>query len=84
MNQSQELLKNIEKLHLTALSERRVRTNLSIREEDVLGYCRERITRPDVLITRCGKNWYVQAEDCQFTIHATSYTIITAHKALYD
>jgi hypothetical protein len=32
------------------------------------------------VIVRKGKNWYVNVDNCEITINAHSYTIITAHK----
>ena len=34
----------------------------------------------NAVITRSGKNWYVNIDNCIITINAYSYTIITAHK----
>ncbi|WP_422785459.1 DUF3781 domain-containing protein [Ruminiclostridium papyrosolvens] len=47
---------------------------------DVVGWCRGRIQTSNASITRKGKNWYITLDNCEFTINAHSYTIITAHK----
>ncbi|MCL2281970.1 MAG: DUF3781 domain-containing protein [Fibromonadales bacterium] len=35
---------------------------------------------PKAVITRKGKNWYVNIDGCKITVNAHSYTIITVHK----
>lgn len=75
-----DLLQNIEKLHTTDLGKMRIRRNLSLDTEDAVGWCREKILNPQAQISRNGKNWYVETEDCVITVNAASYTIITAHK----
>lgn len=76
-----ELLANLDKIHTTVLGVERIRNNLNLDTDDVVAWCIEKIQKaaPDDII-RNGKNWYVQSEDIQITIHAKSYTIITAHK----
>lgn len=80
MNDKSDLLKNIEKLHTTDLGVMRIKRNLSLDTEDVVGWCLEKIQNPQAFINRNGKNWYVEIEDCVITVNAGSYTIITAHK----
>lgn len=75
-----ELLQNPERLHTTELGVERIRKNLSLDTDEVVTWCREKITSPNAVINRRGKNWYVEIEDCILTINAYSYTIITAHK----
>ncbi len=77
---SNELLTNLGKLHTTDLGAVRIRRNLSIDAEDVVGWCRERIERADAEIVRKGKNWYVSVDGCVITVNAHSYTVITAHR----
>lgn len=76
-----ELLENIDKLHTTELGVVRIKRNLSLDTDCVVEWCKERIKQPDALITRNGKNWYINADNCKITVNAYSYTIITAHKA---
>lgn len=80
MNIDNELLQNLNQLHTTALGAQRIKRNLSLDTEDVVTWCKRKITGEHALITRAGKNWYVKAPGCILTIHAHSYTIITAHK----
>lgn len=77
---SSELLENIEQLHTTDLGIQRIRKNLSLGTDDVVSWCRERILSKSALITRKGKNWYIEADSCIITVNAYSFTIITAHK----
>lgn len=80
MNNKNELIMNINKLHSTELGIQRIKKNLSLDTEDVIGWCKEKIVLPTAEITRKGKNWYVMVDGCILTINAYSYTIITAHK----
>lgn len=80
MSIEHELLKNLEQLHTTELGAVRIKRNLSLDTDDVVGWCKMQIHSPNVVITRKGKNWYVSAEHCLITINAHSYTIITAHQ----
>lgn len=75
-----ELLNNLEKLHTTELGVIRIKRNLSLNTDDVVKWCKSKIQSPKSVITRSGKNWYVQVEDCIITVNTSSYTIITAHK----
>lgn len=76
-----DLLANLDKLHTTEMGIMRIKRNLSLDADDVVSWCREKITDPESLIFRKGKNWYINAEDCHITVNAHSYTIITAHKS---
>ena len=75
-----ELLKNLEKLHTTALGAGRITRNLSLETDDVVEWCRGKIVSPKARAERRGKNWYISVDDLIFTVNAGSYTIITAHK----
>lgn len=79
-NQKYELLSNIDKLHTTDLGVVRIKRNLDLDTDDVICWCREKLQNSDALIYRRGKNWYVIIDDCEITVNAHSYTIITAHK----
>ena len=74
-----ELLENLEKLHTTELGEERIKRNLSLHTDNVVEWCRGKITSSGAQIERKGKNWYVSADACVITVNAGSYTIITAH-----
>ena len=76
-----ELIKNIDRLHTTEAGVQRIRKNLSLRKNaDVIAWCRSRILEKDALIIRKGKNWYAHCEGCVITVNAGSYTVITAHE----
>ena len=59
----------------------RIKKNLNLTIDDVVLWCKERIFSDDCKITRRGKNWYAEEENCIITVNAYSYTIITAHKS---
>lgn len=81
MSVQNELLDNIDKLHTTELGVGRIKRDLSLDIEDVVGWCRDKISSDNAVITRNGKNWYINIDACIITVNAYSYTIITAHKA---
>ena len=74
------LIENIDKLHTTQLGMERIKRNLQLETNDIVSWCKVRITDKDTKIERIGKNWYAIAGDCKITVNARSYTIITAHK----
>ena len=75
-----ELLNKLDKLHTTELGAIRIRRNLSLDTEDVVLWCQTKIKSDNAVITRKGKNWYINVDGCIITVNAYSYTIITAHK----
>jgi putative hydrolase of HD superfamily len=77
---SGELLENIDRIHSTEMGIERIRKNLKLGEVDVIAWCKEKISDPDAVIERQGKNWYVKKDGCEMAVNAKSYTIITAHK----
>lgn len=75
-----DLLMNLDKIHTTDLGVLRIKRNLFLDADDVVKWCKEKISSPNADITRKGKNWYITVDGCIITINAYSYTIITAHK----
>ncbi len=75
-----ELAALLENLHTTTMGEERIRRNVSPNSEDIIAWCRARITVPDAVIERRGKNYYITSGGCTLTVNAKSYTVITAHK----
>lgn len=75
-----ELSALLENLHTTIMGEERIRRSAAPDEDDVIAWCRERITAPDAVIERRGKNFYITSCGCTLTVNAGSYTVITAHK----
>ena len=80
MSSTNALLDNIDKLHTTELGVVRIKRNLSLDTDDVVVWCRDKIKSENAVITRNGKNWYINIENNIITVNAYSYTIITAHK----
>lgn len=80
MNGNNELRNHLDKLHTTELGAVRVKRNLSLDTVDVVQWCRDKIKSFNAHITRKGKNWYIDVDNCILTVNAYSYTIITAHK----
>lgn len=77
-----ELLTNLNRIHTTDLGLLRIRKNLSLDVEDVVSWCKDKITAENAEITRKGKNWYVSVDGCIITVNAYSYTIITDRKSV--
>ena len=71
----------LENLHTTTMGEERIRRNVAPTEADVIAWCKERITAPDAVIERRGKNFYITSGGCTLTVNAGSYTVITAHRS---
>lgn len=80
MNADNELLINLDKLHTTELGVERIKRNLSLDTDDVVDWCKSKINSDIAVITRNGKNWYVNVDNYILTVNEYSYTIITAHK----
>ena len=73
------LLENVEKIHTTEMGIGRIQRNLGIDDEPV-GYCILKLEKDNSVVTKEGKNYYVEVDDCIITINSSSFTIITAHK----
>lgn len=74
------LTENLERIHTTERGAERIRKNLGLKDPDPAAWCRTIILDRGSAAERRGKNWYVRTGDCEITINATSYTIITAHR----
>ncbi|MCH5271652.1 MAG: DUF3781 domain-containing protein [Lachnospiraceae bacterium] len=75
-----DLLNNLDKLHTTELGVVRIKRNLSLDVDDVVEWCKKKIDSANAVISRNGKNWYINIDEFIITVNAYSYTIITAHK----
>ena len=73
------LIENIDKIHTTEMGVGRIQRNLGITDEPV-SYCISKLKKEDSIVTKEGKNYYVEVDDCIITINSSSFTIITAHK----
>lgn len=79
MDDSKNLLDNIDKIHTTEMGVERIKCNLKIDTTDVVVYCKNKILDRNCNIYRQGKNWYCEVDNIKITVNAHSYTIITAH-----
>lgn len=80
MEDAKVLSDHIDRLHTTELGKERIRRNLKTDTDDAVRYCKNKILDENANIYRQGKNWYCETGDIKITIHAHSYTIITAHR----
>ena len=76
----QLLLKYFDLIHLTPLSAKRIKKNLGLYEHEVLSEIEDAICHNYrfTTITPKGKNYYLRYRDIEYTINASSYTVITA------
>ncbi len=80
MSDKELLLSHINDLHTTPHGIERIKRNLRLDNEDVVEYCKKRITEDDTVIYKEGKNFYCENGDERITVNSHSFTIITAHK----
>lgn len=80
MDENNELLINLDKLHTTELGVIRIKKNLSLDTDNIVDWCKNKMKLPHTTMTRKGKNWYVNVDKVIITVNGYSYTIITAHK----
>ena len=74
-----DLLTNLNKIHTTDLGIIRIKKNLDLETNDVVGWCKNKIKNAEKIIKN-GKNWYIYKGNAIITVNANSYTIITVHK----
>lgn len=74
------LLANITKLHTTSMGKERILRNLNLQDCDVVDVLKKVITNEKSRIERKGKNYYIMLNNWRITVHARSFTIITAHR----
>ncbi|WP_323737244.1 DUF3781 domain-containing protein [Methanosphaera sp. ISO3-F5] len=74
-----EILKNKEKIHTTELGIKRVKKNLLLKTDDVVMYCIKLIENENSVVVKKGKNYYINYDNIEITLNASSFTIITAH-----
>ena len=73
------LIENIDKIHTTEMGVGRIQKNLGI-TSNVVSYCKDKIKKDDAIVSKKGKNYYAEVDECIITINSSSFTIITAHK----
>lgn len=78
-NEKEELLKNLDKIHTTVMGIERIKKNLNLSTDDVVLFCKNKVSDKDCKIYKQGKNWYCEIDSIKITINSYSYTIITAH-----
>ena len=71
------LLENVDKIHTTEMGIGRIQKNLGISEEPV-NYCISKLKQDNAVVTKEGKNYYVNVDGIRITINSSSFTIITA------
>ena len=79
INTENIILYNLEKIHTTQMGFDRLKNNLQLQTEDIIGWCKKQIANKKSVIIKKGKNWYVTIDNIEITVNAHSYTIITAH-----
>lgn len=79
MQEKQILLDNIDQIHTTEMGIHRIKKNLKLDTNDVVGYCKTKVLDKECNIYKQGKNWYCEIDNIKITINSYSYTIITAH-----
>lgn len=78
MNAS-DLLCHLDNVHTTPLGLERIVKNTGL--TDPFTFLRQHINNKEASILLKGKNYYVYIKDYKFTIHHTSFTLITAHRS---
>lgn len=79
VNEKTEFFKNFDRLKTTVNGAIRVRNNLDL-TGNVVEWCKNKVKTSKFSVRREGKNLYVLFQDCEITINANTYTIITAHR----
>lgn len=79
MNNRDVLLSNMDKIHTTEMGIIRIKNNLKLNVDEVVEYCKDKISANNSKIYRQGKNWYCEVDGIRITINCYSFTIITAH-----
>ena len=74
-----ELIQNIDKIHITSMGIDRIKKNIKVDIDDVVEYLKNKILNENSVIYKQGKNWYCEIDNIRITINSYSYTIITAH-----
>lgn len=80
MENKKILLTNIDKVQTTDMGRDRIKKNLNLNTNDVVGYCKNKVLDKSCIIYKQGKNWYCESDGVKVTINSSTYTIITAHK----
>lgn len=79
MQNRKTLMSNLEKIHTTEMGVDRIKNNINLAIDDVVSWCKDKISSPNSEIIRRGKNYYIEVDNFIITVNSYSYTIITAH-----
>ena len=60
-----DLIQNMDKIHTTPLGVLRIKKNLCLDNDDVIEWCIESIKNLKSIITKQGKNYYININDCK-------------------
>lgn len=82
MSDKEYLVSGLDRIHTTPMGEERIARNLALRDngEDVMSFIRAVICSEYAVFYRKGKNIYVEGAGCRITVHASSLSVITAHR----
>lgn len=73
------LLNNLSKIHTTPLGVQRIKKNLNLNCDDVVEYCKAKISDEKCVVFKNGKNFYCEIDNIKITVNSHNFTIITAH-----
>ncbi len=79
MTDKNMLLSNLSHIHTTPLGIERIKKNLKSDCDDVVEYCKKKISDDNCTIYKSGKNFYCENDNIIITVNSHSFTIITAH-----
>ena len=79
INTDNTVLNNLEKIHKTTMGVDRLKKNLHLQTDDIVGWCKKQITNKKSVIIRKGINWYITIDNIEITVNSHSFTNITAH-----
>lgn len=75
-----ELLQNLDKIHISKSGEVRIRNDFGLTIDNVLDWCKEKISDQAAIIERIGKSWFVYLGDYMITVDARRYHITGVQK----
>ncbi len=76
---SNNLMDNLDKVHITEAAIKRIQKNLGLDTGDVAAWCKRAIENPET-ITRTDKQWNVRGDGFVISIDAQSFEILTARR----
>ena len=76
----EEFLLNIDNINVTPEGRIRIKESLNLNLEDVVEYCKNKISDKNCKISREGKNWICITDDIKILVNACSYMIVSAKK----